>query len=157
MRTFYLLIYSAYWLRQFQWQLVHFFTSSPNHFITLFCIFHEHISKSSHTTQLYMSVLTVLMKHPRACTFYCKNQKTDDLTILRLPPTLLMIWFEAGDDILNTVTDGVVHRIVWSTRITLETFLLLLHKVIYWKSQRSKGQKLHVGGQTGSGRGFTCR
>lgn len=48
------------------------------------------------------------------------------LAILRLPPALLVVWAEAGDDILDTVTDGVVHRIVWSARITLETFLLLL-------------------------------
>lgn len=59
------------------------------------------------------------------------NVKLNDLTILRLPPTLLVVWFKAGDDILDTVTDGVVHRIVWSARITLETFLLFLHKVIY--------------------------
>lgn len=68
--------------------------------------------------------------------FVLQNQTTDDLTILRLPPTLLVVWSEACDDILDTVTDGVVHRIVWSARITSETFLFLLHKVIYWKSYR---------------------
>lgn len=46
--------------------------------------------------------------------FLQQNQTIDDLTILRLPPALLVVWAEAGDDILDTVTDGVVHRIVWS-------------------------------------------
>lgn len=36
------------------------------------------------------------------------------LSILRLPPGLLAVWFEGGDDILNAVTHGVGIRIIRS-------------------------------------------
>lgn len=45
--------------------------------------------------------------------FLLQYKTTDDLTILRLPPALLMVGFEAGDDVLDAVTDSVVHRMVW--------------------------------------------
>lgn len=104
-------------------KFLHKYTKSLHHFIL-------------HIFMYWPIVYIVLMKHQRACglfVFLQQNKTIDDLTILRLPPALLVVWAEAGDDILDTVTDGVVHRIVWSARITLETFLLLLHKVIYWK------------------------
>lgn len=68
------------------------------------------------------------------------------LTILRLPPGLLAMRFEGGDDILNAVTHGVGIRIVRSPRITVETLLLFLNK---GKGQKWKGlvlqyQHLHI-------------
>lgn len=112
-------------------------------FLTLFCTFHDSMSKSKCSDKTSKSVC-----------FWWHNQTTDDLTVLRLPPTLLVVWFEACDDILDMVTDGVVHRIVWSARITLETFLLLLHKVIHILEGQMVNY-LHVVDQIGSG--FTCR
>lgn len=42
------------------------------------------------------------------------TRKFHSLTILGLPPGLLAVWFEGGDDILDAVTDGVGIRIIRS-------------------------------------------
>lgn len=36
------------------------------------------------------------------------------------------MWFEGGDNILYPVINGVVDWVVWSSGVTLKTFLLIL-------------------------------
>lgn len=50
------------------------------------------------------------------------------LTILRLPPGLLAVRFEGGDDVLYPVIDGVVHGVVWPSGVTVETLLFVLQQ-----------------------------
>lgn len=54
------------------------------------------------------------------------------LTILRLPPGLLAMFFKGCYDILNTMTHGVGRRIIGPSGITMETLLLLLQKIEVW-------------------------
>lgn len=48
------------------------------------------------------------------------------LTILWLPPGLLAVRFKGGDDVLYAMIDSVVDGVVWPSRVTEETFLLIL-------------------------------
>lgn len=58
------------------------------------------------------------------------------ITILWLPPGLLAVRFEGGDDVFYPVIDGVVHRVVRPSRVTVETLLLILQQ----DQQRLKGE-----------------
>lgn len=50
------------------------------------------------------------------------------LTVFRLPPGLLAVRFECGDDVLYAVIDGVVDGVVRPSGVTVETFLLILQQ-----------------------------
>lgn len=50
------------------------------------------------------------------------------LTILRLPPGLLTVRFEGGDNIFYSVINGVVDWVIRSPGVTFETLLLILQQ-----------------------------
>lgn len=62
------------------------------------------------------------------------------LTVLRLPPGLLAVRFEGGDDVLDPVIDGVVDGVVRPPGVTFETLVLLLQQV---RGQTREGSTFH--------------
>lgn len=67
------------------------------------------------------------------------------LTIFRLPPGLLAVRLEGGDDILYAVIDGVVDGVVRPSGVTVETFLLVLQEDRRRSEERVQGSMRNTG------------
>lgn len=64
------------------------------------------------------------------------------LTIFGLPPGVLAVRFEGGDDILYPVIDSVVHWVIWPSGVAVKTLFFILQQDQKWlKYLRRKGQR----------------